>query len=126
VDADERSHAQIAAAVDAVMDVDAVTTASAALDLIDAVAYDGLVVDQRLPDLAGLELIRLVRCEARTAALPIGLMVAAATDALEMDVLDAGVDGCLTKPLVEDEVLDSLTELVMLSGRVEIPAQLTG
>jgi CheY-like chemotaxis protein len=122
VDGDEKSHAKIAAAVDGCMDVDAVTTASAALDLVDTVTYDGLVVDQRLPDLAGLELIRLIRCEARTAALPITLLVAAATDTLEIDVLDAGVDGCLVKPLHEEDLVTKLTELVSLSGRIEEPA----
>jgi type IV pilus assembly protein PilB len=125
VDADEDTHAQIAAALEGRVDVDAVTTASAALDLINTVTYDGLVVDQRLPDLAGLEFIRLIRCEAQTAALPVRLLVAAATDTLEIDVLDAGVDGCLVKPLHTDELLSSLTELVSLSGRVESPEALT-
>jgi CheY-like chemotaxis protein len=122
VDADKATHARVAAAIEATIDVDAVTTASAALDLIDTVKYDGMVVDQRLPDLAGLELIRLVRSEARSAALPVMLLVAAATDSLEVDVLDASVDGCLVKPLQDDDLRTSLTALVNLSGRVEAPA----
>lgn len=125
VDADDRTQARVAAAVDGSIDVDAVTTASAALELIDTVRYDGLVVDQRLPDLAGLELIRLVRCEARSAALPIMLLVAAATDTHEIDVLDAGVDGCLVKPLDADVLPGKLADLVRLSGRVEAPSVVT-
>jgi type IV pilus assembly protein PilB len=118
VDQDEQIHAYVAAAVEGTIEVEAVTTASAALDLIGTQTYDGLLVDQRLPDLTGLELIRLVRSEAHTAALPVMLFTGDATDGVETEALEAGVDGCLVKPVDPQVLEERLLGLVSLSGRV--------
>jgi type IV pilus assembly protein PilB len=118
VDHDEEVHAFVRAAVEGSIDVEAVSTASEALDLIGSQSYDGLLVDQRLPDLTGLELIRLVRSEAHTAALPVMLFTGDATDTVENDALEAGVDGCLSKPVDPQLLEERLLGLVSLSGRI--------
>jgi CheY-like chemotaxis protein len=121
VDHDEKIHAFVSAAVDGSIEVEAVATASEALDRIGTDNYDGLLVDQRLPDLTGLELIRLVRSEAHTAALPVMLFTGDTSgdspDGVETDAIEAGVE-CLVKP-VEPQVLEErLLALVSLSGNV--------
>jgi type IV pilus assembly protein PilB len=115
VDDDESIHAYVAAALDGVVEVDAVSTASAALDIIDTQSYDGLLVDQRLPDLTGVELIRLLRAEAHTAAIPVMLFTGYSTDGLESAALEAGGDGLLTKPVDPQLLEERILGLVSLS-----------
>jgi type IV pilus assembly protein PilB len=119
VDNDLETHAFVTAALDGTIDVDVVDTASAALDLVGKKAYDGLLVNQQLPDLAGLELIRLVRSEAHTAALPVMLFLDNAPDREEAEVLEAGVDGCLVKPVDPQLLEERLLSLVGRSGRID-------
>jgi type IV pilus assembly protein PilB len=117
VDEDEGTHAYLASTLEGTIEVESATTAGAALDLIDTRTYDGLLVDQRLPDLAGLELIRLVRAEAHTAALPVMLFVSETAEGVETDALEAGVD-CLVKPVDPQVLEERLLGLVSLSGRL--------
>ena len=86
--------------------------------MIGSREYDGVLIDQRLPDLTGVELIRLLRTEAHTAALPVMLFTGEAIDGLETDALEVGLEGVLIKP-VDPEVLEErVLGLVSLSGRV--------
>jgi CheY-like chemotaxis protein len=125
VDQDEQMHAYVAATLDGTIEVESVTTATAALECLSTGGYDGVLIDSRLPDLNGLELIRLVRSEAHTAALPIMLFLGdpadgAEVDGVERDALDAGVDGVLVKPVDPYLLEERLLHLVSLSGRVGV------
>ena len=118
VDDDPSVRAYVATALAGTVDVDAVETAGEGLDLASHGNYDGVLVDQVLPDLTGIEMIRLLRGEARTAALPLMLFTGAARAGIEQEARNAGADDYLTKPvdplLLEERVL----ALVQRSARL--------
>jgi type IV pilus assembly protein PilB len=118
IDDDESVLSYIATALEGVVEVQTVTTATDGLELIGSEEFDGVLIDQRLPDLTGVELIRLLRSEAHTAALPVMLFTGEAIDGLETDALEMGLEGVLIKP-VDPEVLEErVLALVSQSGRV--------
>jgi CheY-like chemotaxis protein len=118
VDDDENILGYVAAALEGVVDVDTTTTASAGLEMIGVKEYDGVLIDQRLPDLTGVEMIRLLRSEAHTAALPVMLFTGEVTEGLETDATEMGVEGVLIKPVDPALLEERILALVALSGRV--------
>jgi type IV pilus assembly protein PilB len=89
--------------------VDTAGTATEALNLVESREYDVAVIDHGLPDLSGLELVRLLRTEPSTALLPLLLFTGQDGDALEGTARTAGADDFLTKPadpaVIEERVL---------------------
>jgi type IV pilus assembly protein PilB len=118
IDDDESICAYVAAALDDVVQVDIALTAGDGLDMLSETTYDGVLVDQRLPDLTGVELIRLLRSEAHTAALPVMLFTGDVTEGLESAAVEAGVDGTLIKPVDPQLLEERVLALVSLSSRV--------
>jgi type IV pilus assembly protein PilB len=118
VDDDASVRAYVATTLAGTVDVDAVETAGEALELATTGHYDGALVDQVLPDLTGLELIRLLRSQVRTATLPLMLFSGAAGQGIEDEARIAGADDYLAKPvdpvLLEERVL----ALVQRSARL--------
>ena len=80
-------------------DVVTVQTAEAALALVGAEQFDGVLVDNGLPDLTGVELIRLLRSDPRTLSLPLVLFTASSSAEVEREARHAGADGFLAKPV---------------------------
>lgn len=70
-----------------------------ALDLITASMPDLLVVDQDMPVMTGIELIRILRSQLETARIPILMLTASLDEALESVSLDTGADDYLQKPV---------------------------
>ena len=70
-----------------------------------------------MPDLTGLELIRLLRSEPRTAVLPVMLFTGDTAAGLETEARNAGADDYLAKPVEPDLLEERLTSLVQRSGR---------
>jgi type IV pilus assembly protein PilB len=118
VDDDPSVRAYVATTLAGTVEVDAVEMASEGLERAATGHYDGALVDQVLPDLTGIELIRLLRSEARTAALPLMLFSGAAEHGIESEARNAGADDYLAKPvdpvLLEERVL----ALVQRSARL--------
>jgi DNA-binding response OmpR family regulator len=100
------------------VEVVGVATASEGLDLATTAAYDGVVVDQALPDLTGLEMIRLLRSEARTAAVPVLMLTGSASQDLETEARNAGADDYLTKPVEPALLEERVLALVQRSARI--------
>src|SRR5437764_11988229 len=73
--------------------------ALAQLEVVDAV-----VVDRRLPDGDGLELIRRLRSRETTATIPMVVLTAAHDPSEEPGVLRAGADCYLAKPFSANDV----------------------
>ena len=99
------------------IEVDAVGTAGEALDRATAASYDGILIDHHLPDLSGIELIRLLRSEARTAALPVMVFTGDASDELETEARNAGAEDYLRKPVEPQLLEERLLALVSRSAR---------
>ena len=60
---------------------------------------DVVLLDIELPDLDGREVLRLLRAEPRTAALPVVAVTAYAMEGDREAFLSAGFDGYITKPI---------------------------
>lgn len=77
-------------------------------DLAIAERPDAIVVDRRLPDGDGLDLVRKLRCRGDTHRIPIVMLTASYDPATEVAVLRAGVDAYLSKPFEPTRVLAHL------------------
>jgi type IV pilus assembly protein PilB len=117
VDDEASVRGYVTAALAGTAEVDAVGTAGEALERASAAAYDGVLVDHRLPDLTGVELIRLLRSEARTAALPVMLITGDPDSGLEHEARDAGADDYLMKPVEPALLQERVQALVGRSAR---------
>uniref|UniRef100_UPI0039F6D407 response regulator n=1 Tax=Sulfuriferula sp. GW6 TaxID=3345112 RepID=UPI0039F6D407 len=101
-------------------EVCAVASASKAIsELVRALAaqrpYQIVLMDWMMPDMDGLEAIRLIRSDARLAMVPACVMVTAySRDELLQRAQDKGVkiDGVLIKPVSPSTLLDALMEAV--------------
>ncbi len=95
------------------VDVTTATSSEQGLNLLGTEEFDGILVDNGLPDLSGVEFIRLVRSDPKTLTLPIVLFTGTSSAAVERDARHAGADDYLAKPveplLLEERVLALLT-----------------
>ena len=71
---------------------------------------DLILMDVRLPDMDGLEALRMVRADARTASIPVVAVTAQAMKGDRERFLQAGFDGYLPKPLDVDELLAAVDQ----------------
>ncbi len=83
------------------------------LNLLGTQEFDGVLVDNGLPDLSGVELIRLIRSDPQTLTLPLVLFTGSSSAAVERDARKAGADDFLAKPvepaLLEERLLSLLS-----------------
>ncbi len=73
---------------------------------------DVILLDVHLPDLSGLEVLRRLRSETRTASTPVVVVSADATSASVERLRSAGANAYLTKPLDVDEFLSVLDRYI--------------
>ncbi|MCU1590552.1 MAG: type secretion system protein [Frankiales bacterium] len=110
IDDDTSVCAFITAALSGAAEVTCVGTAEAALAAVGDQEFDGALIDNVLPDLMGIELIRLLRADPRTLTLPLVLFTGSDNPDLERDARRAGADDYLSKPvepaLLEERVLE--------------------
>jgi PAS domain S-box-containing protein len=78
------------------------------LDLVGEHHPDLVVLDLHLPDMPGEEVLRRLRADPETAAVPVVVLSADARPSLISRLLDAGARGFLTKPLDVTELLGLL------------------
>jgi DNA-binding response OmpR family regulator len=93
----------------------AVTTAAdgvAALDAVRSTAPDAVVLDRVLPALSGEEICAALKADERTAAIPVILLSAHASEREIVEGFGAGADDYLTKPFDLDELDERLRRLV--------------
>jgi type IV pilus assembly protein PilB len=113
VDDDESVCHFVAAALAGSVEVTTALTSEAALNLLGAQDFDGVLIDNGLPDLSGLEFIRLVRSDPKTLTLPLVLFTGSSSPDVERDARHAGADDFLAKPvepmLLEERVLALLS-----------------
>ena len=103
----------IAAALAGSAEVVTALSAEDGLALVGVEDYDGLLIDHDLPDLSGIELIRLLRADPKTLTIPLVLFTGSDSADIERDARRAGADDYLAKPveplLLEERVLALLT-----------------
>ena len=102
----------VAAALTGSAEVVHVLTADEGLSLVGSEDFDGVLVDNGLPDLSGVELIRLLRADPRTLTTPLVLFTGSSSPEVERDARRAGADDYLAKPveplILEERVLGLL------------------
>jgi len=92
--------------------VDGAVSGDEALRTLALAEYDGVVLDLALPDLPGVEMVRLLREDPRTATVPLLLFTAHGDAKTEMEARTAGADDWLTKPADPAELTRRLLALV--------------
>jgi len=93
------------------------TVASADEGLVHTSAgrVDGALVDTRLADLPGVELVRLLRAEPESLGMPLAVCADRAAVVAD-EAREAGADLCLDKPLRKQDLLDRLLPLLSRAG----------
>jgi two-component system cell cycle response regulator DivK len=82
------------------------TTGAGAVELARRHLPEVILMDVQLPDVDGVEALRLIRTDARTAFLPVVAVTAQAMDGDRERFLRAGFDAYLSKPVDIAELLD--------------------
>jgi CheY-like chemotaxis protein len=86
-----------------------------ALELVSAAVPDLLVLDLQMPDLDGLNVVRILRQETRYAHLPILALTALAMSEDRERALAAGFDEFITKPVRPAFLRSQIRRLLSLS-----------
>ena len=69
-----------------------------------------VLMDIRLPDMSGVEALSRLRLDQRTAPIPVLAVTAQAMKGDRERFIDAGFDGCLSKPVDIDELLTAIEQ----------------
>jgi type IV pilus assembly protein PilB len=113
VDDDESVCNFVVAALAGAAEVTKALSSEAGLNLLGSQEFDGILIDNGLPDLSGVEFIRLVRSDPKTLTLPLVLFTGSSSPEVERDARNAGADDFLAKPvepvLLEERVMALLS-----------------
>lgn len=83
-------------------------------DVMPALAQsrcDVIILDLGLPDMSGLDVLRQIRANPATAALPVVVVTAACTGSVQGDAMAAGATGFVTKPFSVAAMVERLGAL---------------
>ena len=86
------------------------TTGRQAVELAAAHEPDLVLMDIRLPDIDGVEALRRLRADERTASIPVLALTAQAMQDDRERFLAAGFDGYISKPLNVLELVDAVRQ----------------
>ncbi len=92
------------------------TDAAAAERLLANQTVDLALVDWMLPGMSGLELIRRLRRDDATSALPVIMLTARTQESDIISGLDAGADDYINKPFSPRELMSRINALLRRSG----------
>jgi CheY-like chemotaxis protein len=84
-------------------------TASQANELAHEQSPDAIVLDMNLPDMHGLDLLRLLKKDPDTTDIPV-IMVSASADAMGDRAVEAGARIFLSKPVRPEKLVDLIDE----------------
>lgn len=83
--------------------IDEAADAQGALTLLENAAYDLVLIDADLPGISGIDLLKVIRSDARTQGLPVLLVTAEAGREQMIEAAKAGLNAYILKPFgVED------------------------
>jgi FixJ family two-component response regulator len=100
-------------------DVLTAETGRAGVSIVSSGAADVVLLDQRLPDLSGIDVLRIIKHEAR--AVPVIMMTAYSTTELVVQAMRLGAADFLEKPLTPDELLQAVH--AALAGETGVGAE---
>jgi DNA-binding response OmpR family regulator len=88
----------------------------AALEAVWSSAPDAVVLDRLMPAMNGEEVCAALKADERTAAIPVVLLSAQASEREMVEGFGVGADDYLTKPFDLDELDERLRRLVAAAG----------
>jgi DNA-binding response OmpR family regulator len=88
----------------------------AALDAVLSTGPDAVVLDRLMPAMSGEAVCAALKSDERTAAIPVVLLSAQASEREIMEGFGVGADDYLTKPFDIDELDERLRRLVAAAG----------
>jgi two-component system, chemotaxis family, chemotaxis protein CheY len=83
-----------------------------ALPLLQAVPFDMLITDWNMPKLPGIELLRAVRAEPKTARLPVLMVTAEVKREQIIEASQAGVNGYIIKPFAPTALAEKIRKIL--------------
>jgi two-component system, chemotaxis family, chemotaxis protein CheY len=89
---------------------------TSALPLLKAGNFDFLITDWNMPGMPGLELLKLVRADARLGKLPVLMLTAEAKREQIVEAAQAGVSGYVIKPFTAATLKEKIDKI--LAARV--------
>ncbi|MEO8494562.1 MAG: HD domain-containing phosphohydrolase [Planctomycetota bacterium] len=90
------------------------TLASEAMDMMRREHPDVVLLDVQMPELSGLDILRLKQTEPTLAAIPTIMLTAAAAPATKRAALECGANDFLTKPLDPDELMPRVRNALVM------------
>jgi len=93
--------------------IEEATDGNNALDLAKQLDFDLILMDIRMPGLNGIEVTKSLRSIRSDCTTPIVALTAHALPDEQQTFIDAGMDACITKPILEYQLLDLLDEWVI-------------
>jgi DNA-binding response OmpR family regulator len=93
-----------------------VADGSAALETVRRIQPDAVVLDRLMPTMSGEEVCAALKADERTAAIPVVLLSAQASEQEIVEGFGVGADDYLTKPFDLDELDERLRLLVAAAG----------
>jgi len=89
-----------------------------------SVAMPSLIItDLVLPGMSGVDLLRLLRQDPRTASLPVVIFYRAGDDVAERRCRDSGAAGCIPKPINAENVFQTIQNILERTPRSHIRIQ---
>jgi CheY-like chemotaxis protein len=82
------------------------------LDLVREHHPDMILLDLHLPDLTGAEVLRQLRADKQTVGIPVVMLTADSTRSQARELLDAGAQAYLTKPMQVRRLLQHLDQFL--------------
>lgn len=93
------------------VDVLIVSTAGQGLEIARNQQLDIIISDCYLPDMDILEFLRIVKSDQRLERTPVLLMTASLDEELKVNILAAGAERCMSKPMGKKEWAQIIDEL---------------
>jgi two-component system cell cycle response regulator DivK len=92
--------------------VEEATTAEDALEFVEATLPDLVLMDIELPGIDGVEALRRLKSDPRTASIPVVAVTASVMPIERTEILRAGFDGYHSKPITVRELVSDVRALL--------------
>ena len=83
-----------------------------ALPMLQAGNFDFLITDWNMPGMAGLDLLKAVRADAKLAKMPVMMLTAEAKRDQIIEAAQAGVNGYVIKPFTAETLKEKLDKIL--------------
>jgi CheY-like chemotaxis protein len=101
------------------------STVGQTLDLVSVAMPSLIMTDLVLPGMSGVDLLRLVKQDPRTASIPVVIFYHAGDEAAERRCRDAGAAGCIPKPIEAEHLFRTVQRTIEHTPRANIRIQTT-